>query len=397
MRENETMAGNGHRGRRAPLRFSRLRLQNYKNFKHADVTLRDRAFLVGPNASGKSNLLDAFRFLGDIARKRGGGLQAAVEDRGGLSSVRSLHATRNTVLGIDVDVASVTDDPSSARWRYKLEVAGQKGEVYVFAERVERNGRLIKELTSQTAPRSSQTLLEQEFSNADFRELVDFFRGVTYLHLVPQFIRNPDRLSRTTPFDPFGSDFMERVVKTNPSTQKANLTRIQRALRLAVPQLEELKVEQDRMGVPHLKGRYKHWRKSGAFHDETQFSDGTLRLIGLFWSLLDGTGPLLLEEPELSLHPAIVGQLPTLMASVMVRRQRQIIVSTHAPDMLRDESIAADELIVLYPGDHGSVVQTGSDFEDLRVLMEEGLTADTALSMVAPPDAARLSELEPRS
>ena len=60
----------------AKLKFTRLRLRNWKNFPAADVSIQDRMFLVGPNASGKSNLLDAFRFLRDLASP-GGGLREA--------------------------------------------------------------------------------------------------------------------------------------------------------------------------------------------------------------------------------------------------------------------------------------------------------------------------------
>ena len=54
--------------------ISKLALKNWRNFRTAEVRLVDRVFLVGPNASGKSNLLDVFRFLRDIA-VAGGGLQ----------------------------------------------------------------------------------------------------------------------------------------------------------------------------------------------------------------------------------------------------------------------------------------------------------------------------------
>ena len=75
------------------LRFRRLRLRNWKNFRQADVPLGDRLFLVGANAAGKSNFLDAFRFLRDVARS-GGGFESAVRDprRGGVSGVRCLAA-----------------------------------------------------------------------------------------------------------------------------------------------------------------------------------------------------------------------------------------------------------------------------------------------------------------
>jgi predicted ATPase len=68
-----------------------------------------------------------------------------------------------------------------------------------------------------------------------------------------------------------------------------------------------------------------------------QFSDGTLRLMGLLWAVLDGRGPLLLEEPELSLHPEVIRFIPQMFARIQRRTGRQIILSTHSADLLRDE------------------------------------------------------------
>ena len=61
--------------------ITRLALKNWRNFKAVDVSLRERVFVIGPNASGRSNLLDVLRFLRDVA-KPGGGLQRAVAERG---------------------------------------------------------------------------------------------------------------------------------------------------------------------------------------------------------------------------------------------------------------------------------------------------------------------------
>src|SRR5260370_14250357 len=75
------------------MRYSKILLENWRNFTHVDIPLQQRMFLVGPNASGKSNLLDAFRFLRDLVRV-GGGLEKAVSDRGGVKRLRSLAARR---------------------------------------------------------------------------------------------------------------------------------------------------------------------------------------------------------------------------------------------------------------------------------------------------------------
>jgi len=69
-----------------------------------EAHLGHRIFLIGPNASGKSNLLDAFRFLKDLAND---GLRKAVEDeRGGVSAIRCLAATRYNYIDIEVDVST---------------------------------------------------------------------------------------------------------------------------------------------------------------------------------------------------------------------------------------------------------------------------------------------------
>jgi predicted ATPase len=62
--------------------ISRIELKNWRNFQRAEVNLGHRVFLIGPNASGKSNFLDVFRLLRDIT-KPGGGLQKAVSSRAG--------------------------------------------------------------------------------------------------------------------------------------------------------------------------------------------------------------------------------------------------------------------------------------------------------------------------
>ncbi|RJQ42795.1 MAG: hypothetical protein C4538_13030 [Nitrospiraceae bacterium] len=81
------------------MRISRIKLVNWKNFKEADVELKHRAFIVGPNASGKSNFLDAIRFLRDIVRQ-GGSLQEAVRIRDGVSKIRCVAARRNSDITI---------------------------------------------------------------------------------------------------------------------------------------------------------------------------------------------------------------------------------------------------------------------------------------------------------
>ena len=102
--------------------FERIMLKNWRNFESADVQLAKRVFVVGQNASGKSNFLDAFRFLRDLVVP-GGGFLKAVEDRGGVKTIRWFGARRDPNVLIEVDVS--TD--GEGQWRYKIKFGLQQG------------------------------------------------------------------------------------------------------------------------------------------------------------------------------------------------------------------------------------------------------------------------------
>ncbi len=377
------------------MRFSRICLENWRNFGHVDAPLQNRVFLVGPNASGKSNFLDAFRFLRDLVVP-GGGFQASVAKRGGVSRIRNLAARRYPDVVVQVDL----EEKGSLAWRYRLAFAqDNQRQPLLKEEKVWQGETLILQRPNDEdradEARLRQTYLEQTFANREFREIARFFASIRYYHIVPQLVRDPER-SRGRTADPFGGDFLEQIARTNKRTRDARLRRILAALQVAVPQLRELKLDKDERGVPHLYGNYEHWRPRGAWQTEADFSDGTLRLLGLLWALLDGSGPLLLEEPELSLHPEIVRYIPQMMTSIQrgPKRSRQVFMSTHSSDLLSDEGIAADEILLTVPSAEGTQIKVGAEIAEIRRLLEAGLTpAEAVIPHTQPPHAAQLSLL----
>jgi len=379
--------------------ISRLIVKNWRNFKHIDVHLSERQFIVGANASGKSNLLDIFRFLRDIVKAEGGGFQKAVKDRGGLSKIRSLAARRDPEVAIEIHLAEDSDSP--ATWKYGLgfrqETRGYRRPLLSY-ERVWRNNERI--LNRPDKPdeadqdRLTQTFLEQINVNAKFREIARFLQAIRYQHLVPQLLRFSDSIQgKIVEDDPFGQGFLERVASVPEKTRRSRLKKIEQALNFAVPQLEQLEfVRDETAGRPHLQALYSHWRPKAGWQREDQFSDGTLRLMGLLWAALDKGGPLLLEEPELSLHPEIVRVLPQMLARIQRATGRQVFVSTHAPELLRDEGIGLDEAMLLVPVAEGTQVELAGSSLEVRNLIEAGLSlAEIAMPRTRPENAARLA------
>ena len=299
------------------MRIARVCLQNWKNFTCLDVSMTDRTFLVGPNASGKSNFLDAIRFMMDVVRP-GGGLERALQTRGGLSRLRSLAARRNPKVQMEFHLEDVDGPP----WVYSLSLRHEGRGLHrplVATERVTRDGTVL--------------------------------------------------LDRPDDEDFFGFHFLERI---------------------AVPQLTNLTDTRDDRGVPHLQALYEHWRPNAGKQQEDQFSDGTIRLTGLPWMILESNTVLLLEEPELSLHPAIVRRLPSLFHRLVSRKKQkqrtQVIVSTHSLDLPADPGIGGEEILLFRPYGEGTSVETASERAEIRALLEEGVAAAEAVLPYTEPD-----------
>ena len=271
------------------MRLASLSFKNWRNFKSVDVPVGDRLLIVGPNAAGKSNLLDGLRFLRDIA-DTGGGLQHAVETRGGMGRIRCLVARNfnHGRVGLRVELR---DPDRDAVWSYELHLTA------------EPRGRL--------------------------------------------------------------------------------------------PQIDALQLVRDSAGAPHLQARYQHWREQGVWQDERDLSDGTLRLIGLLSTLQDKSSKsnrvILLEEPELSLHAAVVRKLPAVLSRVTRRDVPQVILSTHSAEMLSDPGLGLDEVVVLSPDAEGTTAQMASEIEGARELVDAGINLREILeSRTQPPGIDQL-------
>ena len=366
--------------------IKRLIVKNWRNFRELDVPLRERQFIVGANASGKSNLLDIFRFLRDIVKAEGGGLQKAVKDRGGVSKIRSLAARQDPEIAIEIYLADNAE--SAENWRYAIGIRQEpRGyrQPFLTYERVWKDGKQILDRPDSDdegdPQRLTQTFLEQINVNANFREIVLFLRDITYLHLVPQLLRFADSIQgRIVEDDPFGQGFLERIATVPERTRRSRLQKIEQALKIAVPQLEQLEfIREENTGRPHLQALYSHWRPNAGLQREDQFSDGTLRLLGLLWSILESDSVLLLEEPELSLNAGIVSQLAPFISRMQRSRRPQVFVSTHSDALLIEKGIDGGEVLLLTPAREGTAVKIVSDIDEVQVLLEAGFTVGEAV------------------
>lgn len=355
-----------------------VRLGNWRNFREANVRLRDRTYLLGANATGKSNFLDVFRFLRDLGNPDGGGLQKAILLRGGIPKLRCLHARRPPEVRIEVELSHFADDPTPA-WRYILAFKPEgKGaqRTLITQEQVWKGSELILDRPNaedkKDIARLTQTYLQQTQANSEFREVADFFGEIKYLHLVPQLLKFGDVIGgQKIEGDPFGQGFLEGIARSSPKIRESRLRRIEKALARAVPKFKQLRFSQDTVsGRPHLEALYEHHRPNAGWQREDHFSDGTLRLLSLLWLLLENNSLLLLEEPELSLNDGIVKEIPQIIARLLRdrKKQMQIIITTHSEALLSNPGIDGRGILLLEPAHEGTKIRSliSEEIEALR-------------------------------
>ena len=386
--------------------ISKIELFNWKNFHRCEVGVQERCFVVGANAAGKSNFIDALRFLRDVA-KQGGGLQTAVRVRGGITKIRCLAAREQSNVKLAIELSE--SDSRELCWHYELNFKHTGGgirenQVKIVSEKVfsGREQRYVLDRSAETLGEDEETLkytyLEQPNANKDFRVIQQFLQNVEHLNVVPQMVRESASSSYSgDKEDYYGRNFLKRLALLNDNTRRSYFRKINEFLKLAVPQLEELSFVKDEIGVPHLEARYVHWRTRGSKQQEMQFSDGTLRLIGFLFALIDSNGVLLLEEPEINLHPGIVAQFPEFIAKIQRVKKggRQVFITTHSYDILSNEGIAPEEVLLLTNSPEGTEVEVLSNVEKAKNILAAGFSmADVVMPLTKPWSIESMSHIK---
>lgn len=340
--------------------LSRVQLKQFRSIASADVALGRLLFLVGPNGSGKSNFLDALRLLSDSLQTS---LDQALRARGGIGEVRRRSTGHPTHLAVEVDF-----EGDGFRGSYGFEVAAVRGAGFrVSRERCAidfdpkpgvdlgrsahfavKDGLLTSHSESVMPPVNDHRLYLVASAGIDsFRPVFDGLAGISVFSVNPDVIRRPQTPDSGEFLLRDGANLASVLHRLERSkAARGDSTRIEDYLRLIVPGMqgvkrvelgswETLEFSQDVPGAEHP------WR----FRAQS-VSDGTLRALGVLVSLFASTGntrsPIGIEEPESALHPAAAGVLLDALRDASERRQ--VIVTSHSPDLLDRRDIEFGEI-----------------------------------------------------
>ena len=396
------------------MKLTHIAITNWRNFAHIEFDLASRLFVVGPNSSGKSNLLAALRFLSDIARR---GLVAASEDLGGPE--RYFHTGADSAsfaVTVEVNAQQITyvlslrkvrviDDfsigrirlhPSSKGIPEELLKADQPRILHPMVEARPRSSSWeeIARLPVAEPPSESEEDAETQFPVMDcaFVEgenltidgedvtgipgtkrvtgsalsIRNILSGVRYIHPNPKKM-----LERADRYDPDnGTGFFQHAGRFSDQQLDTVVDRIRPIMAAVVPEIPNLSYQRMGLGTELVFYSDTPVRGASGIYSHEQFSEGTLRLLGLLFDLATlprDTSVVLIEEPETFLQASVVRSLPSLLAEVAMNRDVQMVISTHSPELIDSELVLPSQVLMLRSESDATTGELLSQSNDPRI------------------------------
>lgn len=345
----------------------RVLLKNYKSIAACDVQLQPLTFLVGRNGSGKSNFLDALRFVADALNST---LEHAIRDRGGINDVRRRSHGHPKHFSIRLEFtlpegrtgyyAFRIRTRSPAGYEVQTEACSIQNESCTAPEtyfRVESG--TVTDTSVEVAPPAAtdRLYLVNASGLPEFRPVYEALSRMGFYNLNPDKIRD---LQAPDPGDVLmrdGGNLTSVLTQLAPTVKKD----IEEYLEDVVPGVHAVDVKA--LGpMATLEFRQKiagdkyPWRFLS-----NNMSDGTLRVLGILVALFQGNHdaqkrvPLVgIEEPEIALHPAAAGVL--LDALRDASHKTQVITTSHSPDLLEDKHLDVDSILAVEAHDGNTVI-----------------------------------------
>ena len=400
-------------------RIRMVQIKNYKSLRSVSVQLEPFTVFVGPNASGKSNFIDALGFVQECLTTS---LELAVNNRGGMQVIlsrlehptpvqipppdltekeklerleRSVEAASAIGFRLDLDLgkgqrADYSVSIALSPWRgfvvarERCVVVSDQGEKKQFEVRA---GKFVHEIKGiAPVPLPDRLALYAASATEAFRPVYDFLCSMRFYSIWPDKLREPQEpdigiylkrdgsnaaavLRNFYRYGPAQTDFRDRLIGL--------MAQVCQGLEWVQPDsagTKEIVWFRQDIGLQNL-----------AEFESISMSDGTLRALGLLLAVYQASQPRVvgIEEPEATIHPALTEMIMEVL--IDASNERQILITTHSPDILDQKELKDNQIRVVTWRNGRTLVAPAS--EDDRKSIRDRLST--------PGELLRIDELDP--
>jgi predicted ATPase len=375
--------------------ITRLHVKNFKSLRELDLQFGSINVLVGPNMSGKSNILDVFRFLHDIllGGRSNQGLSFALSQRGGVGEIL-WKGGKEKLITLSLEATGEPIQPSTI-YKYELQIlagAGNSAIVQNEMLKLVRSGVEHELFAPQQGGftqfknidgkelggvgTSSSTALEHAFPTWDGYGFCEMIKQWRFYHLVPGNMKEPSRMVSGQILDEPGGDNLSAWLMWLQTHSPDVFAKINEVLRDLMPGVRQVRTIPTQDGNVHLSVNEKGLNQPTSVW---QASDGFLALTALL-SLIyvppeRGGSLYCVEEAENYLHPRLLETLAKLLRQVQQGMrdsdgsQTQFLFTTQSPYFL--DQFSLDEVFWIEKENGETKAYRPADKKHLRKLVED--------------------------
>lgn len=327
----------------------RIHLSGFRSIRELDLELRDLTVLIGANGSGKSNLV---RFFDMVSYLLSGDLQLFVARAGGGSSLLHYGPKETPALH-----ASLEFDNDGTRSEYRFSLSFAAPDRLIFTDEHVEFQRPGEPAPFEKTLGVGQTEAHLgAAANADIasvertvaRVFMNRLRGMQSYHFHDTSensrIRMNQDVARNRHLMSHGGNLASFLYMLR-SAHPRHFERIEATCRSVVPYFREFVLAPNSENPGTIRLRWRDNNPDYEFGPE-HLSDGSLRAMAIVTALLQPEELLpsvvIMDEPELGLHPSGVRLIAQLLRSVATKRQ--VLIATQSPRLLSE--FAPDEVVV---------------------------------------------------
>lgn len=342
-------------------KLTKLKIEGFRSIESFDLELGDLTVFIGANGSGKSNLVS---FVDMLSYMMQGTLQLYVARNGDASSILHYGPKQTPFLRAEV---TFEDERATSVYAFTLAHAAPDRVVFTHEDvQFQKRGSAKPYSNTLNVGQLESDLLaiagraSESTARKVARVFVNRLRGVRAYHFHDTSASAPIRLAQDLDRNGYLMDnggnlaaFLYMLGQAYPE----HYERIVATVRLAVPYFRDFLLSPDPLNPSRIKLRWRDRNPDYEFGPH-QLSDGSLRATALITALLqpDELLPavIVIDEPELGLHPSAVGLIGDLLNAVS--ETRQVVVATQSSRLLREFS--PEHIVVVErwedTGAHGS-------------------------------------------
>ena len=327
-----------------------IHIRNFKSIKDSgEVLLRPINVLIGANGVGKSNFIGFFKFLNKIYNKE---LQLYVAQNGRADNFLFFGSKFSSSLSGTITF----DNKYQNEYSFKL-IPDQTGN-FIFAEEwsnTKTGDLLINEIGDRESEIKNHSWFRSGYLSDQLSTLKIFhFHDTSFNAKVKQ----PSITQYLHEDGGNLASFLYRLQENNPT----NFDFIENIIRSIAPFFDSFYLKPDEINPQQI---YLRWREKGfeQLFTAHNLSDGTLRMICLITLLLQPKPPktIIIDEPELGLHPFAITKLAGLLHNVP--DTTQIILSTQSVNLVNEFN--AQDIVVVERENNGETIFKRQSEEEL--------------------------------